>query len=52
MRKRLHNHACPECKQFLVPKTEHGVAMYACPQEHGAWLDQPALKTLLKEHKG
>jgi Transcription factor zinc-finger len=51
MRERLHNHACPHCKQFLVAKTEHGVAIYACPQGHGAWLDAPALKTLLKGHK-
>jgi uncharacterized protein YbaR (Trm112 family) len=51
MRERLHNHACPQCKQFLVPKSEHGVAMYACPQGHGAWLDATALKTVLKEQK-
>ena len=51
MRERLHNHACPQCKQFLVPKAEHGVAMYTCPQGHGAWLDAAALKTVLKEQK-
>ena len=45
MRKRLSQHACPMCKEFLVPKTERGVSMYACPQGHGAWLDESALKS-------
>ena len=52
MRERLHQHACPQCKQFLVAKTENGVHLHACPDGHGAWLDATALKTLLKEHKG
>jgi hypothetical protein len=51
MRKRLSQTACPHCKVFLVEKTEHGVRMHACPSGHGAWLDEPALKVLLKEHK-
>ena len=51
MRKRLSETACPQCKQFLVSKTEHGIAMHACPQGHGAWLDASALKAVLKEHK-
>jgi RNase P subunit RPR2 len=51
MRKRLNQTACPNCKQFLVPKTEAGVQMHACPQGCGAWLDSGALKSLLKEHK-
>jgi hypothetical protein len=51
MRMRLSQTACPNCKQFLVPKTEHGVLMYACPEGHGAWLDASALKVALKEHK-
>jgi Transcription factor zinc-finger len=51
MRERLHKHACPQCKQFLVAKIENGVPLYACPDGHGAWLDAPALKTVLKEHK-
>ena len=49
MRKRLHNHACPECKQFLVAKTENGVHLHACPDGHGAWLDASALKAVLKK---
>jgi hypothetical protein len=51
MRKRLGQTACPHCKEFLVPKTEAGVAMYSCPAGHGAWLDAPALKAILKERK-
>ena len=51
MRARLHKHVCPDCKQFLVAKIENGVHLHACPDGHGAWLDAPALKTLLKEHK-
>jgi hypothetical protein len=51
MRERLHHHACPECKDFLEPKTEQGVAMHACPHGHGAWLDKSALKAVLKDHK-
>ena len=51
MRERLGNIACPHCKQFLVAKTENGVHLHACPNGHGAWLDAPALKTVLEEHK-
>jgi hypothetical protein len=51
MRERLHHHACPHCKQFLVAKTENGVHLHACPDGHGAWLDEPILKTVLKEQK-
>jgi Transcription factor zinc-finger len=51
MRKRLSQTACPNCKQFLVPKTEAGLEMNVCPRGHGAWLNAAALKTVLKEHK-
>lgn len=51
MRERLSQTACPHCKQFLVAKTEAGVAMHACPAGHGAWIDAAALKSVLKEHK-
>jgi Transcription factor zinc-finger len=51
MRERLSHTACPDCKQFLVPKTQSGVSIYACPAGHGAWLDASALKAVLKEHK-
>ena len=49
MRKRLSQTACPECKQFLVSKTEAGVEIHACPQGHGAWLDASALEAVLKK---
>jgi len=51
MRERLHKHACPHCKEFLVEKTVNGIYLHECPQGHGAWLDAPELKTVLKEHK-
>jgi TFIIB-like protein len=51
MGKRLVKAACPQCKQSLVPKTESGVSMAACPAGHGAWLDEAALKAVLKAAK-
>lgn len=51
MRKRLSQTACPNCKQFLVATTEAGVQMHACPAGHGAWLDETALKAVLKGRK-
>ncbi len=51
MRKRLSETTCPHCKDFLVLKTESGVSMHACPKGHGAWLDEPTLKSLLKGRK-
>lgn len=51
MKERLSHVACPHCKQFLVAKTEEGVHMMACPKGDGAWLDESALKLVLKQHK-
>lgn len=51
MSKRLAQTACPQCKKFLVEKTEAGIAMRACPAGHGAWLDEKALKAALKGAK-
>jgi len=51
MRQRLNHHVCPKCKQVLVAKTENGVHVHACPDGHGAWLDEPALKSVLKNPK-
>jgi Transcription factor zinc-finger len=51
MRKRLAHVTCPKCKDFLVPKSENGVAMQSCPGGHGAWVDEPALKVLLTGQK-
>ena len=51
MRERLHNRVWPKCKQVLVARNRNGVHLHACPDGHGAWLEEPALKSLLKEHK-
>jgi hypothetical protein len=51
MRERLAKMACPHCKQFLVAKTESGVQTQSCPSGHGAWLEAPQLKAVLKDHK-
>ena len=51
MRERLSQAACPNCKEFLVPKTKAGVSMFACPDGCGAWIDEPALKSVLKAKK-
>lgn len=40
--------ACPQCGKPLVASAHAGVAMMACPQEHGAWLESATLKGLLK----
>ncbi|MGH7925411.1 MAG: zf-TFIIB domain-containing protein, partial [Candidatus Binatus sp.] len=48
MRKRLDQAVCPKCKRVLIAKTEHAIPVHACPDGHGAWLDEPALKTVLK----
>ena len=51
MRGRLPKMACPHCKQSLVAKTESGVHTQSCPSGHGAWLEAPQLKAVLKDHK-
>jgi hypothetical protein len=51
LKKRLGQVACPNCKQFLVPKTDAGVPMLSCPAGHGAWLDSDALKAALAPRK-
>jgi len=51
MRERLAKMACPHCKQFLVAKTESGVQTQSCPSGHGAWLEAPELKAVMKDHK-
>jgi predicted RNA-binding Zn-ribbon protein involved in translation (DUF1610 family) len=43
--------ACPQCGKALVAKAQTGVAMMACPENHGAWLDASALKSILKPGK-
>jgi len=51
MRERLTKMVCPHCKQFLVAKTESGIHTQSCPTGHGAWLEEPQLKAVLKVHK-
>jgi hypothetical protein len=40
---------CPQCGKPLVATAQSGiagsVAMMACPDDHGAWLDSAALKS-------
>lgn len=42
---------CPQCGKSLVAKAANGVAMMACPENHGAWLDSASLKAVLKNQK-
>ena len=51
MRERLVKMACPHCEQSLVAKTESGLQTQSCPAGHGAWLEAPELKAVLKDRK-
>ena len=50
---------CPQCGKSLVAKTlgdlvsglASGLAMMACPDNHGAWLDADALKHIERAGK-
>ncbi len=39
---------CPRCGEPLVGTSRHDVAIDECPHDHGVWLDESALQTLLK----
>lgn len=39
---------CPRCAQPTVAETRVGVALAACPNHHGAWLEESALQDVLK----
>ena len=39
---------CLQCNTKLVPRAVGGVAMMACPSDHGAWLDGESLKHMIK----
>lgn len=39
---------CMQCNTKLVPRAVAGVAMMACPSDHGAWLDGESLKHMIK----
>jgi len=38
---------CPHCQQQLVKSEKAGVAMLACHDDHGAWIDKSELDQLL-----
>lgn len=40
--------ACPQCGKTLAARAQGGIAMMACPENHGFWLDAAALKKVLK----
>lgn len=40
---------CPKCNNALADRVVDGLHMLVCPQHHGAWLEAPALETLLKK---
>jgi len=42
---------CPQCGKALVAKVRYGLAMMACPDEEGAWLDSAVLEALPKAPK-
>jgi hypothetical protein len=37
---------CPQCNGKLTPRTIGKIAVHACPNHHGAWLDADALRHL------
>jgi Transcription factor zinc-finger len=39
---------CPQCNSKLVPRVVGGIAILACPSDHGAWLDAESLRHLPK----
>ena len=39
---------CPQCNTKLVPRAVGGVAVLACPSDHGAWLDAESLRHMIK----
>jgi len=40
---------CPKCNKPLVEMPFGAIHTLACPDKHGAWLDQPALQQLPKK---
>ena len=39
---------CPNCQAKLAPRVEAGLALLACPDGHGAWLDHQSMEQLEK----
>ncbi|MGD0075147.1 MAG: zf-TFIIB domain-containing protein [Candidatus Binataceae bacterium] len=42
---------CPRCHRGLRPEQHRGVTVMMCPEDHGAWFDQEALKIFLEAPK-
>jgi hypothetical protein len=42
---------CPRCEKELVPQTGGDLAIMACPNGHGAWLEGAALQQLGESKK-
>ncbi len=42
---------CPQCGKPLAATADSGIAMMACPDNHGAWLDAAALKHIERAGK-
>ena len=42
---------CPQCGKALAAGACGGVAMMACPDDHGAWLETTALKAIFDARK-
>lgn len=39
---------CPQCKKPLAAENRSGVALMACPDKHGAWLNAATLEAVFK----
>jgi NCAIR mutase (PurE)-related protein len=39
---------CPRCGAALEVKQRHGIAVDACPRDHGIWLDMGELEEITK----
>ncbi len=39
---------CLQCQAQLVPQAANGMALMACPNGHGAWLDAESLRHVTK----
>ena len=42
---------CPKCQRPLASRSEAGITMMECPDQHGAWLDHDALTRLIGSGK-
>lgn len=42
------NATCPRCGEALEVRERRGIAVDACPQDHGLWLDKTELEEITK----